>query len=172
ALRSVVSTTDGLVLVLDYAEGGSLAAVLGVRGRLSTGEVVAIGAPLGQALAEIHARGLTHGDVTPGNIVFDRSGKPLLADLGVANLIGEQAGPAGRTPGLTASPTRRSPGRCGYSRPGPRPHSSRRSRQGSIPTPPPGPMPRPSPVPCLRRAHQSRFGSHTRAKPSAGRLPR
>jgi len=78
ALRSVVSTTDGLVLVLDYAEGGSLAAVLGVRGRLSAGEVVTIGAPLAQALSDIHARGLTHGDVTPGNIVFDSSAsKPV-----------------------------------------------------------------------------------------------
>jgi hypothetical protein len=99
ALRSVVATSDGVVLVLDYAEGGSLAAVLGVRGRLSAGEVVTIGAPLAQALSDIHARGLTHGDVTPGNIVFDGSGKPLLADLGVANLIGEHESPAGRTPG-------------------------------------------------------------------------
>ena len=99
ALRSAVSTGDGLVLVLDYAEGGSLAALLGVRDRLSAGEVVTIGAPLAQALADIHARGLTHGDVTPGNIVFDRSGKPLLADLGVAKLVGDQAGPIGRTPG-------------------------------------------------------------------------
>jgi serine/threonine protein kinase len=104
ALRSVVSTSDGLVLVLDYAEGGSLAAVLGARGRLSAGEVVTIGAPLAQALSDVHARGLTHGDVAPGNIVFDGSGKPLLADLGVANLIGEQAGPTGRTPGY-ADPT-------------------------------------------------------------------
>ncbi len=99
ALRSVVSTNDGLVLVLDYAEGGSLAALLGVRGRLSAGEVVTIGAPLAQVLADIHARGLTHGDVTPGNIVFDQSGKPFLADLGVAKLVGDHAGPIGRTPG-------------------------------------------------------------------------
>jgi eukaryotic-like serine/threonine-protein kinase len=109
ALRSVVSTSDGLVLVLDYAAGGSLAAVLGVRGRLSAGEVVTIGAPLAQALSDIHARGLTHGDVSPGNIVFDGSGKPLLADLGVANLIGERAGMAGRTPGY-ADPALTPPG--------------------------------------------------------------
>jgi serine/threonine protein kinase len=99
ALRSVVQTSDGLVLVLDYAEGGSLAAVLGVRGRLSAGEVVTVGAPLAAALADIHQRGLTHGDVSPGNIVFELSGKPLLADLGVASLIGDAAVPVGRTPG-------------------------------------------------------------------------
>ena len=99
ALRSVVSTSDGLVLVLDYADGGSLAAVLGARGRLSAGEVVTIGVPLAQALSDIHSRGLSHGDVSPGNIVFDGFGKPLLADLGVASLIGDQVGPTGRTPG-------------------------------------------------------------------------
>ncbi|HWF41967.1 MAG TPA: hypothetical protein VN683_07795, partial [Acidothermaceae bacterium] len=54
---------------------------------------------LAQALSDIHSRGLTHGDVTPGNIVFDGFGKPLLADLGVASLVGDQAGPTGRTPG-------------------------------------------------------------------------
>jgi eukaryotic-like serine/threonine-protein kinase len=97
ALRSVVPTDDGLVLVLDYAEGGSLAAVLAARGRLSAGEVVTIGAPLAQALADVHARGLVHGDVTPGNVVFDGSGKPLLADLGVASLAGDRAGPPGGT---------------------------------------------------------------------------
>jgi eukaryotic-like serine/threonine-protein kinase len=99
ALRSVIPTDDGFVLVLDYAEGGSLAAVLAARGRLSAGEVVTIGAPLAQALADVHARGLVHGDVTPGNVVFDGSGKPLLADLGVASLAGDRAGPPGGTSG-------------------------------------------------------------------------
>jgi hypothetical protein len=98
-LRSVVRTADGLVLVLDYAEGGSLTALLAARGRLSAGEIVTIGAPLAGALAEVHARGLVHGDITPGNIVFDASGKPLLADLGVASLAGEQGFVVGATPG-------------------------------------------------------------------------
>ena len=100
ALRSVVPTADGLVLVLEYAAGGSLAALLGARSRLSAGEVVTIGAPLAQALGDAHARGLVHGDVTPGNVVFDASGKPLLADLGVASLAGERAGPVAGTFGF------------------------------------------------------------------------
>jgi eukaryotic-like serine/threonine-protein kinase len=98
-LRSVVPIADGLVLVLDYAEGGSLTALLAARGRLSAGEVVTIGAPLAGALAEVHARGLSHGDITPGNIVFDGAGKPLLADLGVASLAGEQGVAVGATAG-------------------------------------------------------------------------
>ncbi|HEY0871238.1 MAG TPA: serine/threonine-protein kinase, partial [Acidothermaceae bacterium] len=99
ALRSVVPTDDGLVLVLEYAEGGSLAALIAARGRLSAGEVITIGAPLAQALGDVHARGIVHGDVTPANVLFDGSGKPLLADLGVASLSGDRAGPPGGTPG-------------------------------------------------------------------------
>jgi eukaryotic-like serine/threonine-protein kinase len=96
-LRAVVPGPDGLVLVLEFAEGGSLASLLGVRGRLAPGEVVTIGAPLAQALADVHARGLVHGDVTPGNVLFDGFGKPLLADLGVASLAGEGLTPRGAT---------------------------------------------------------------------------
>jgi eukaryotic-like serine/threonine-protein kinase len=98
-LRSVATAPDGLVLVLDYAAGGSLAAVLGGGRPLSAGEVVTIGAPLAQALADVHARGLIHGDVTPANIVFDAAGKPMLADLGVARLIGEPVTTVGLTAG-------------------------------------------------------------------------
>ncbi len=94
-LRGVVPDAAGLTLVLDFAAGGSLASVLAARGRLTPGEVMTIAAPLAQALADIHARGLRHGDVTPGNILFDAEGRPLLADLGVAGLFGEQGGADG-----------------------------------------------------------------------------
>jgi hypothetical protein len=43
--------------VLDHARGGSLAALLSRRGRLTPGEVVTIAAPLAQALAAAHAAG-------------------------------------------------------------------------------------------------------------------
>lgn len=99
-LRSVVPTLNGLVLVLDFAAGGSLASLLGVRGRLTAAEVVTIGAPLAQALADVHERGLIHGDLTPANIVFDASGKPLLADLGVARLVGEPTSTISATAGF------------------------------------------------------------------------
>lgn len=85
-LRAVV----GSVLVLDHAAGGSLAALLARRGALDPGEVVTIAAPLAQALAAAHARGLVHGDVTPANVLFTADGMPLLSDLGLARLAGER----------------------------------------------------------------------------------
>ncbi|MGN6332308.1 MAG: protein kinase domain-containing protein [Motilibacteraceae bacterium] len=100
-LREVLPATEGmsgLVLVLDHAAGGSLASLLAVRGTLAPGEVVTVAAPLAEALAHVHARGLVHGDVTPANVLLTADGRPLLADLGVARLLGEQLGAVEGTP--------------------------------------------------------------------------
>ena len=89
-LRAVLGEGADAVLVLDHAPGGSLAALLIRRGALEPGEVVTVGAPLAQALAAAHARGLVHGDVSPANVLFTADGMPLLADLGVARVAGER----------------------------------------------------------------------------------
>lgn len=84
-----VSTDDAEVLVLDYAAGGSLAALLRHRRRLPAAEVVTVIAPITAALAHAHTEGLVHGDVTPSNVLFTADGRPLLADLGVARVAAE-----------------------------------------------------------------------------------
>ena len=89
-LRRLVSAGDELVLVLDHAAGGSLASLIAAR-RLDAAEVVTVGVPLAEALAAVHARGLVHGDVTPANVLFTQDGLPMLSDLGVCRLVGEQS---------------------------------------------------------------------------------
>ncbi len=79
--------SDEVALVLDLATGGSLARLVARRGPLSPGEVVTVLVPLAEALAEVHARGVVHGDVTPANVLFAADGRPVLADLGVARLV-------------------------------------------------------------------------------------
>ncbi|MFL6136480.1 MAG: serine/threonine-protein kinase, partial [Frankiaceae bacterium] len=93
-LRTVVTTGDGLVLVLDLATGGSLASLLGVRRTLPAGEVVAVAAPVAEALADVHAAGIVHGDVSPANVLLTADGRPLLSDLGVARMVHERAAAA------------------------------------------------------------------------------
>ena len=44
---------------------------------------------IGAALAYAHQRGVLHGDVTPGNILFTSIGLPMLGDLGVARIVGD-----------------------------------------------------------------------------------
>jgi serine/threonine protein kinase len=84
----------GLGLVLDYAAGGSLAELVASRGGLGAGETVTVLTPIAQALAYLHGRGFTHGDVSPGNVLFTAHGKPLLADLGVARMVADSSGVA------------------------------------------------------------------------------
>lgn len=99
-LHEVVEQDTEVVLVLDLAEGGSLGGLLGRRGQLLAGEVVTALAPVADALAMAHAHGVVHGDVSPGNILLTADGRPLLADLGTARLVGEDGG-VHSTPGFT-----------------------------------------------------------------------
>jgi hypothetical protein len=87
-VRGLVVEADEAVLVMDYAAGGSLAGVIGVRGRLPAAEVVTVLAPVAAALAAAHSRDLVHGDLTPANILFTADGRPLLADFGLAQALG------------------------------------------------------------------------------------
>jgi hypothetical protein len=80
-----------VALVLDLLAGGSLAALLARRGRLRPGEVVTTVAPVAAALAHAHERGVVHGDLSPGNVVFTAEGRPVLTDLGTARLVGDRA---------------------------------------------------------------------------------
>ena len=78
-----------LGLIMDYAAGGSLGQLLAGRGSLGPGETVTVLTPIAQALAYLHGHGFTHGDVSPGNVLFTAHGKPLLADLGVARMVAD-----------------------------------------------------------------------------------
>jgi hypothetical protein len=99
---SLPERPEVVALVLDFVEGGSLAAVLRARGHLSAGEAVTVVAPVAGALASLHAAGVVHADVAPGNVLLERSGRPLLADLGVSRLAVEAPAEVYGTPGFTA----------------------------------------------------------------------
>ena len=88
------SAGGDLGLVMDYAAGGSLGQLLASRGKLGPGETVTVLTPIAQALAYLHSQGITHGDVSPGNVLFTAHGKPLLADLGVVRMVADAKGVA------------------------------------------------------------------------------
>jgi hypothetical protein len=99
-LRDSVPLADGAVaLVLDLVDGGTLAQLVAARRHLTPGEVVTVLAPLATALADLHALGIQHGDVAPGNVLLDREGRPFLSDLGTVRITGELREEQFGTPG-------------------------------------------------------------------------
>ena len=78
--ESVGLDTDppAVAIVLDLARGGSLARAVGARGHLSVGEAVTVLAPVAKALAGLHAAGVVHGDVSPGNVLLEPWPEPVL----------------------------------------------------------------------------------------------
>jgi tetratricopeptide (TPR) repeat protein len=70
-------------LVMPFFGGGTLRAKL-ERGRLSPEAAVALVLSIARSMAVAHARGVVHRDLKPENVLFAASGKPLVADLGLA----------------------------------------------------------------------------------------
>jgi eukaryotic-like serine/threonine-protein kinase len=80
---------DGPVtwLVMEYVESVSLAQKARDEGLLTPDQAAAIGAQIADALAEVHAEGLVHGDVTPENILVKPDGTAKLTDFGIARAL-------------------------------------------------------------------------------------
>lgn len=76
-------------LVMEHCAGGTLAALLGSRGRLDVGEVVTVLAGVAAGVGALHLEGFVHGDLSPGNVLFTDAGQPVLGDLDVVYRPGE-----------------------------------------------------------------------------------
>jgi eukaryotic-like serine/threonine-protein kinase len=91
-------TEDGLCFVVSkLVEGSDLSVKIG-QARPSFREAAELVATIADALHYAHTRGLVHRDVKPANILIDESGKPCLADFGLA-LRDEDFGKVGRNAG-------------------------------------------------------------------------
>lgn len=84
-----LTRTQGVPGVLmDAYPAGSLAQLLRSAGRLSAGAVVTALTPVASALEHLHRMGACHADVSTANILLSYEGRPALADLGEAALLG------------------------------------------------------------------------------------
>ncbi len=104
-VHDVGRTEDGLCFVVSkFIEGSDLAERIG-QARPSFRDSAELIAAIAEALHYAHTRGLVHRDVKPANILVDTSGKPRLADFGLA-LRDEDFGKGG---GLAGTPSYMSP---------------------------------------------------------------
>ena len=96
-VHELVADGDAVAIVMQHAAGGSLADLLARRGRLPVAEVLTLALALADALQAVHARGLVHRDIKPGNVLFTGDGHPLLGDF---SLVGAGEVVAGTPPYL------------------------------------------------------------------------
>ena len=91
-------------VVSKFIDGTDLATRL-KQSRLSIHETVELVATVAEALHHAHKQGLVHRDIKPGNILLDKSGKPFVADFGLA--LREQD--VGKGPRYAGTPAYMSP---------------------------------------------------------------
>ncbi|WP_202613508.1 serine/threonine-protein kinase [Ornithinimicrobium cerasi] len=82
---------ERVLLAMPVVQGGSAATLVGDHGPLPAAWVATLLDQLLAALEVIHAQGLVHRDVKPGNLLLDATGSDLprarLADFGIATAV-------------------------------------------------------------------------------------
>lgn len=83
-----VDTTAGELhfISMEYIDGEDLASLLRRIGRLPKPKALQIARELSTGLAAVHASGLLHRDIKPGNVMIDGQGRAQLTDFGLAIL--------------------------------------------------------------------------------------
>src|SRR6266545_2296628 len=78
-------------LVTAYIEGTTLQASVRERGPMPSSEVAHLAVGMAAALSAIHAAGLVHRDLKPGNVLLSAEG-PRVIDFGVARAVRDRSG--------------------------------------------------------------------------------
>ncbi len=77
-------------MVVEYMPNGALVDRM-PKAPLTATQALALLRPLGEALDYAHQQGVLHRDVKPANVFLDSELQPVLADFGLAKMLGEQS---------------------------------------------------------------------------------
>ncbi|MCX5334088.1 serine/threonine-protein kinase [Streptomyces sp. NBC_00140] len=84
-IYDVVDEGERLWIVMELVAGRSLERMMVEDGPLGPLEAARIGVGLVTALRQVHARGVLHRDIKPGNVLVERNGhRVVLTDFGIA----------------------------------------------------------------------------------------
>ncbi|MGW1992277.1 protein kinase domain-containing protein [Embleya sp. NPDC001921] len=112
-----VEDDDRLWIVMELLDARSLDAILEEDGPLTPHAAAAMAVQIARALGVVHAHGVIHRDVKPGNVLLERDGHAVLTDFGIAALEGV-SGLTG-TGAILGSPEFMAPERIESEHPGP-----------------------------------------------------
>lgn len=73
-------------MVIQYIEGETLDDVLQEKKTFEPDELLELMMPIASALDYAHRKNIIHRDIKPSNIFIDETGKPFLADFGIARI--------------------------------------------------------------------------------------
>ncbi|MFD1272649.1 serine/threonine-protein kinase [Streptomyces kaempferi] len=91
-IYDVVDEDERLWIVMELVEGRSLEQVMVEDGPLDPSTAARIGLGLVSALRQVHAGGVLHRDIKPGNVLVERRGqRVVLTDFGIAALQDAEA---------------------------------------------------------------------------------
>lgn len=90
---------DVTYIVMQYVEGQNLQGLVYSGKKFSCQEIIELMRPICDSLDYAHENGIVHRDIKPANIMIDKSGKPFLADFGVARIETSTMTQAGTTVG-------------------------------------------------------------------------
>ncbi|MDH7513398.1 MAG: serine/threonine-protein kinase [Clostridiales bacterium] len=85
-IYDVCREKDVTYIVMQFVEGQSLQGLIDSGKKFPPQEIIQLMKPLCDCLDYAHESGIVHRDIKPGNILIDKSGKPYLADFGVARI--------------------------------------------------------------------------------------
>jgi serine/threonine-protein kinase len=87
-LRTALTLSNRLVMVMEYVEGTTLAARL-EQGPIPPGEAIGYVTQVLNALAYAHAKSVIHRDIKPANMMLTPNGTIKLMDFGIARAKGD-----------------------------------------------------------------------------------
>jgi serine/threonine protein kinase len=85
----VVEDSGRIWLVMEYVAGRSLSQIIKQDGPLDPATVAGIGAQVADGLCALHAVGVIHRDVKPGNVLVREDGVAKISDFGIARTSGD-----------------------------------------------------------------------------------
>ncbi|XXT25310.1 AAA family ATPase [Sorangium sp. So ce429] len=86
-VHGVEEHPDGLLLVTEYFPAVALSELLTDRGELEVDGFLNGAILMADALADIHRRGLIHGDIRPRNVLLGEGGQIKLTGFGVESIV-------------------------------------------------------------------------------------